>query len=132
MIAGAVAAIDDDLARGRIHIAVSTPGRAASNGRGLRAVDEVEDRLHLVGGFAQHKGAGDVGSVALHCAAVVEHQDAALAQGLRLARAVRQGGELVDVEAGLALESNALVSGGDERCTSAVVMPGCSDWATAR
>ena len=75
---------------------------------------KIEDRLHFVGGFPEDKRAGDVGSVALDFAAIVEHEDAAFVQSLLLARAVRQGGELVDVEAGFALEADALVGCGNE------------------
>ncbi len=110
--AGAVAAIDDDLARGGVDVGCRArlDARRSESCR-LRAMDQIEDRLHLVSWLAQNEGAGDVGGVALDFAAVVEHEDGAFAQRLRLARAVRQRGELVDVEAGFAFESHAVVGG---------------------
>ena len=64
---------------------------------GLGAMDKIEDRLHFVRGFAENEGARNVGCVAFDFAAVIEHEDAAFAEGLLLTRAVRQRGELVDV-----------------------------------
>jgi hypothetical protein len=102
------------------------------NGCCLRAVNQIEDRFHLVCGFAEDEGARDVRRVALDRAAVVEHEDGAFAKGLLPARAVRQRGELVDIEAGFAFESDALVGRGNQRMNIGVVMPGWSDCATAR
>ena len=70
--------------------AVGTPGTRRCERRRLRALDEVEDRFHLVGRFAQDERARDVGGVALDLATIVEHQDGALAESLRLGRAVRE------------------------------------------
>ena len=53
--------------------------------------------------------------IALDEAAIVEHENGALAQGLRLGRSVRQCRKFVDVETGFAFESDAMVGGGDER-----------------
>jgi hypothetical protein len=49
---------------------------------GLGVVDDFEDFALLVGGCAVDEGARDVGGVAFDSAAVVDHDDVALADGL--------------------------------------------------
>ena len=115
LVAGTESAIDDDFAGRCVDVCRGHAGARGLNGRGLGAVDEIEDALHLVRRFSNNKRARDVGGIALDGTAVVEHEDAAIAESLRLARAVREGGEFVDVEAGFTFESDAPVCRCDKR-----------------
>src|SRR5579863_66491 len=85
--AGAVAAVDNDLARRGVDVGGEDAGTCSVKSGRLRALDEIEDCVHLRGGLAEDECAGDVGVVALDEAAVVEHEDRAVAQRLRLAGA---------------------------------------------
>ena len=90
----------------------STPGRPAARRRGLGFVDDVEDLLLLVGGLAEDEGTRTCRTGSLRrCAAVVDEDDLALADNLRLERAVGQGGVLADLAAGVAGEADAIVGG---------------------
>ena len=80
-----VATIGDNFARSRVHTGRSHAGARGFERSGLRAQHQIEDALHFVGGFAEHEGTSDVGSVAFDEAAIVEHEDGTLAQRLRLA-----------------------------------------------
>ena len=53
--AGAVAAVDDDLAGGGINVGGRHAGTRGFECGGLRAMDEIEDGLHLVGGLPRTK-----------------------------------------------------------------------------
>lgn len=114
LVAGAVARVGDDLAGGCVDGLAGGSGFACGEGGGLGLVDDVEDLLLLVGGFAEDEGAGDVGLVAFDGTAVVEQDDLAFFDDLGLERAVGQGGVLGDLAGGVAGEAGAVVGGGDE------------------
>ncbi len=78
-----IAPVGDNLARGVVH-RTALRSRLCGRQRGtLRAVHDVENLFHFVAGFAEHEGARDVGSVALHGAAAIDEHDRALANKLR-------------------------------------------------
>ena len=114
VVVGAVAGIGDDLAGGGVDRVAGHAGTRGGKRRRLRAMDDVEDILHLVGGLAEDKGARDVGFIALDRAAVVDQDDRAFADDLRLERAMRQRGVFADLAAGVAGESDAVVGGADQ------------------
>jgi hypothetical protein len=91
LVAGTVAGIHDDLARGRVHGLARHAGTGGGERGGLRPVDDFEDLLHLVRGFADHERTRDVGLIAFHRATVVDEHDGARANGLRLHGTVRAG-----------------------------------------
>ena len=113
-VVGAVAGVGDDFAGGVVDGVAGCSGLACGEGGGLGLVDDVEDLLLLVGGFAEDEGARDVGLVAFDGAAVVEEDDLAFLDDLGLERAVGQRGVLADLAGGKAGEAGADVSGGDE------------------
>ena len=75
---------------------------------------DVEDLLHLVRGFSQHKSAADIGLVSLHRATIVDQHDGTLADDLRLARAMRQRSIFSDLHAGKTRKSEGPVGGRDQ------------------
>ena len=107
--AGAVAGVDDDVARGGVD-RFERRARLRGFERGaLRALHDVEDLVHLVGRLAEDERARDVGLVAFDGAAVVDHDDRAFANDLRRDRAVRQRGPLAGLHARFAGKSDAVV-----------------------
>ena len=80
----------------------------------LRVAHDTEHLVHLLAGFAEHERARDVGLVALHRAAVVDHDDRPFADRLRRHRAVRQRGERAGLHGGLAGKSDAAVRERDQ------------------
>jgi hypothetical protein len=105
LVIGAVACVGDDFARGGVDGAGFRAGLGGGQRGALGAMHNVEDLLHLVAGFAEHKGARDVGRVAFHRAAAVDHHDRAFANFLRCDRAVRESGKLANLYIGSAFES---------------------------
>jgi len=119
-VVGAEACIADDLAGCGVDGLTLHTGMRCGEGCSLGFVDDVEDLLLLVGGFAEDEGARHVGLVTFDGAAVVDEDDLALADDLRLEGAVGQGRVLGDLAAGVAGEADAVVGGGDELAELAV------------
>src|SRR6185437_8161667 len=113
LVIGAEAAVAHHLARCGIHGLHGRAHLGGSQRRLLRLVHDVEDALHLIGGLAQHKRAGDVALVALGVAAIIEHDHRSLDDVLGRNRAMRQGGVFANVDAGSALQAGSPVAGGD-------------------
>ena len=81
----------------------------------------------LVRWLAEDEGAGDVGLVAFDGAAVVDEDDLAFADDLRLEGAVGERGVFADLAAGVAGDAAAGVGGVDELENWRLVMPGWAD-----
>ena len=77
----------------------------------LSSANDLEDALHLVGGFAQHERAAEIRLVAFNAAAAVDEEDRPLADCLRGDRSVRQRRILADLHARLAGKTKCVVSG---------------------
>ena len=106
---GAVARVDDDLARGGIEL-LERHARLAAFSAAVCACFTMSKTFFILSvGLAEHERPGDVRLVAFDRAAVVEHDDRALADGLRLDRSVGQRGVLADLDAGLAWEADLVV-----------------------
>ena len=113
-VAGAEAGGGDDLAGGGVDGLGLDAGAGGGEGGGLGAVDDVEDVALALGGLAVDEAAGDVGLVALDGAAVVDEDDLAFANDLRLQAAVGQGGGGANLAGGVALDAGAGVAFGDK------------------
>ena len=112
--AGAVAGVGDDGARGGVDGLHFYAGMRGGECGGLGVVDVLEDFALEVGGRAVDEAAGDVGGVAFDGAAVVDEDHFALADGLRLERAVGDGGVGADLAGGVAADAAAGVGLVDE------------------
>lgn len=112
--AGSVSGIDNHFARGGVHRIIRDARFCCRECRLLRTLYDFENSAHLVGRRAEDKCARDVGCVALDDASVVEHDDCAFADGLRLVGTVGQGSVLTDVEVGIPLESYARITSLDQ------------------
>ena len=95
-VVGSVTGVSDDLAGGVIDTAARLAGTSGFVGSLLRAVDDVEDLLLLVGGLADNEGAADVGAVAFDLTAAVDEDDVVFLNRLRIYGAMRQRGVLTD------------------------------------
>ena len=104
-VVGAVACGGDDVACGGVDGLALDAGMGCGERGGLGLVDDVEDFACLSSlgrGVAEDEGAGDVGLVAFDETAVVDEDDLAFANDLRLQRAVGEGGVFADLAAGFA------------------------------
>ena len=88
LVVGAVAGGGDDVAGGGVDGLALDTGARGGEGGGLGLVDDVEDFAGLVefgrSGVAEDEGAGDVGLIAFDGTAVVDEDDFAFADDLRL------------------------------------------------
>src|SRR5581483_1065519 len=105
LVVGTETGFGDDLARGRIHGTAVNTGPSGCQSSGLRLVHDVEDAFHLVRRLTQDEGAGDLRLISLDRAAVVEHDDRALANHLRSCRSMRRGSVLTDHHTRVAYKS---------------------------
>src|SRR5882757_4517041 len=87
-VVGAVAGGGDDVAGGGVDGLALDAGMGGGESGGLGLVNDVEDFAGLIefggGGVAEDEGAGDVGLIAFYGAAVVDEDDLAFADDLRL------------------------------------------------
>src|ERR1700734_3251879 len=108
-VVGAIACVDDHLARSGVY----GPGFHSGPGGGQRgalgAMDDVEDLFHLVAGLAEHVSARDVRLITFRGAASIHHHDGAFFDDLWSYRAVREGGVFADLDLGAAFESELSV-----------------------
>ena len=107
LVVGTEASVCDDLAGGIVDGVAGKSRASRGQSCGLRLVDDVEDLLLSVGGFAEDEGAGDVGLVAFDIATVIDQNNLVLANDLRLQRAVGQRGVLSDLAGGIAGDATA-------------------------
>src|SRR5215472_11433750 len=80
--------VADHLASSRIHRLAGNARSGRSERSRLGFVNYVEHTLHFVTRSADHERARDIRLVAFHLATVVDHDDAAFADGLGLTRSV--------------------------------------------
>jgi hypothetical protein len=106
--------------RGGVYRLHFDAGAGCGEGGGLGLVDDVEDALLAIGGFAVDEAAGHVRLVALDEAAVVDEDDLIFADDLRGGRAVGLGGEGGDLAGGFAADAATGVGGVDQHGELAV------------
>src|ERR1039458_5436629 len=112
-VAWAEACIGDDLARGGVDRFARGAGPGGGQGGVLRLALQGPDFLLARGGCAEDHGAGDVGLIAIHRAAIVEQDHVAFVKGLRHGAAVGEGGVLAETDGDAALEAKGAVGGAD-------------------
>jgi len=88
LVVWAVASGGDEIAGSGVDGVAGRAGMACGQGCGLCLQDDVEDLAGFVelgdGGVAEDEGTGDIGLIAFDRAAVVDEDDLAFANGLRL------------------------------------------------
>src|SRR5258708_30807376 len=108
-VIGTIPCVGDYFARGGVDGAGFYSGLCRCKRGALGSMDDVEHLFHFVfrsfGGFAEYKGARDIGRIAFHRTATVDQHDRAFPTTLRLDRAMGETGKLADLYIGAALES---------------------------
>ena len=112
-VAGAEAGVGNDLARRGVDGLARGAGFGGGQRGILRLALQGPDFFLARGGFAEDHGAGDVGLIAVHGAAIVEQNHVAFVQGLRHGAAVGEGGVLAEADGDAALEAKGAIGGAD-------------------
>ena len=77
-------------------------------------MDDLKDLFHLVAGFTQNEGSGDVRGISLNLATAIDENDRALTDNLRRNRPVREGRELTHLHIGPSFEAELTMGSFDQ------------------